>query len=169
MRGWLTQLGTRISRRFVSNATEYGLPKPLVSRPAGALRMMRRGRTLPAATRGNTRAVRGVGGDQLARPEVAVVRDDDFVVRLVEVDAVRIGHLRFRTAHRADRRVELLRVAPEDDVHVRRLHRERDHVAFGRERDAPRLMRNVQQPLRAQVAARAVFDTDGGFFNLVVT
>src|SRR5439155_2148774 len=36
-----------------------------------------------------TRVVRGVGGDQLARPEVAVVRDDDFVVRLVEVDAVR--------------------------------------------------------------------------------
>ena len=57
IRGWLTQFGTRISCRFVSYATEYGLPKPLVSLPAGALRMMRRGRTLPVASRGNTSAV----------------------------------------------------------------------------------------------------------------
>src|SRR5438552_18303423 len=57
MRGWLTQFGTRISRRLVSYATAYGLPNPLVSLPAGALRRMRRGATLPPASRGHTSAV----------------------------------------------------------------------------------------------------------------
>ena len=57
MRGWLTQLGTRICWRLLSYATAYGLPKPLVSFPAGALRMIRFGAALPAASRGNTSAV----------------------------------------------------------------------------------------------------------------
>src|SRR4029450_370276 len=57
IRGWLTQFGTRISLRLVSYATAYGLPNPLVSFPAGALRRMRRGATLPAADRENTSAV----------------------------------------------------------------------------------------------------------------
>jgi len=97
-----------------------------------------------------------------------VVGDHHLVVRLVEVDPVRVGHLRFRPAHRSDGRVELLRLAPEDDEHVRGLHREREHVALGRERDAPRLMRHVQQPLRLHVPAPVVVEHDEAIFDVVV-
>src|SRR6266496_5644184 len=47
--GSLTQLGTRISSRFESYATAPGLPKPTVGAPAGALRTIRLGATLPDA------------------------------------------------------------------------------------------------------------------------
>ena len=97
-----------------------------------------------------------------------MVGDDDLVVRFVEVDPVRIGHPGFRPADGANGRVEFLRVAPEDDVHVRRLHRERHHVALRRKGDSPRLVRHVQQPLRRHVAARVVVEHDQAILDVVV-
>src|SRR6267143_222343 len=53
--GSLTQLGTRISSRFESYATAPGFPKPTVGDPAGALRRIRLGATLPVAAIGKMR------------------------------------------------------------------------------------------------------------------
>ncbi len=55
--GSLTQFGTRISSRFESYATAPGFPKPTVGDPAGALRRIRLGATLPVAVMGKTSAV----------------------------------------------------------------------------------------------------------------
>src|SRR6267378_3723325 len=56
-RGWLTQLGTRISPRLVSYASAMGLPNPGVGVPAGALLRLRFGAVLPLAPLSNARAV----------------------------------------------------------------------------------------------------------------
>src|SRR2546421_8720312 len=55
--GTLTQLGTRISSRFESYAAADALVNPHVGVSFGALRIVRFGRTLPLAVRGNTTAV----------------------------------------------------------------------------------------------------------------
>src|SRR5947207_10467721 len=55
--GTLTQLGTRISSRLESYAAADAFVNPQVGVSFGAFRMMRFGRTLPLAARGNTSAV----------------------------------------------------------------------------------------------------------------
>jgi len=57
IRGWATQLGTRICWRLESYATACGFPNPGLGVPAGAVRMIRLGETLPLALRSNTSAV----------------------------------------------------------------------------------------------------------------
>ena len=55
--GTLTQLGTSSSWRLLSYAAADAFVKPVVGVPAGALRMMRFGATLPEAVRSKTTAV----------------------------------------------------------------------------------------------------------------
>src|SRR6185295_688234 len=87
---------------------------------------------------------------------IAVVRDDDLVVLTVEEHAVRVADTGLRTADDAARLLVSLGAAPVDHDFAGRFDRDGNLVALGADREAPCLMRYVENAFRFDVAVRVV-------------
>src|SRR5262249_34424676 len=89
---------------------------------------------------------------RLAAPPAAGVGADDLVVLPVEEDAVRIAEAGLWPPNHAQRRLASFGLLPVDHDLPRRFDGDRELVALLADRQAPRLVRDVEHALRLDVA-----------------